>query len=44
MHIKQFLDEHSDKRTTANRCKRLFSTPATTVATKRQATYWGMTA
>jgi len=26
MHIKQFLDDHSDKPTTANRCKRLFST------------------
>lgn len=26
MHIKQFLDEQSDKPSTANRCKRLFST------------------
>ena len=26
MHIKQFLEDHSDKPTTANRCKRLFST------------------
>lgn len=26
MHIRQFLDDHSDKPTTANRCKRLFST------------------
>lgn len=26
MHIKQFLSDHSDKPTTANRCKRLFST------------------
>lgn len=26
MHIRQFLDAHSDKKTTANRCKRLFST------------------
>lgn len=25
-HIKQFLDKHKDKPTTANRCKRLFST------------------
>lgn len=26
MHIRQFLDDHEDKPTTANRCKRLFST------------------
>jgi integrase len=26
VHIRQFLDRHSDKPTTANRCKRLFST------------------
>lgn len=26
MHIKQFLDGHADKPTTANRCKRVFST------------------
>jgi integrase len=26
MHIRQFLEDHSDKPTTANRCKRLFST------------------
>jgi len=26
MHIRQFLDKHKDKATTANRCKRLFST------------------
>lgn len=26
MHIKKFLDKHADKPTTANRCKRLFST------------------
>lgn len=26
MHIQQFLDDHRDKPTTANRCKRLFST------------------
>ncbi len=26
MHIKQFLNKHKDKATTANRCKRLFST------------------
>ncbi len=26
LHIKKFLDKHSDKKTTANRCKRLFST------------------
>lgn len=26
MHIRQFLDKHKDKPTTANRCKRLFST------------------
>ena len=26
MHIRQFLDRHRDKPTTANRCKRLFST------------------
>lgn len=37
MHIKQFLDEHSDKPTTANRCKRLFSTMW------NQARGWGYT-
>jgi integrase len=26
MHIRQFLDDHADKPTTANRCKRVFST------------------
>lgn len=26
MHIRQFLTKHADKKTTANRCKRLFST------------------
>lgn len=26
MHIKEFLKKHADKKTTANRCKRLFST------------------
>ena len=26
MHVRQFLDDHADKPTTANRCKRLFST------------------
>jgi hypothetical protein len=35
MHFKQFLDEHSDKPTTANRYKRLFSTIC------NQARGWG---
>jgi site-specific recombinase XerD len=26
MHIRQFLDDHADKPTTSNRCKRVFST------------------
>lgn len=37
MHIRQFLDRHSDKPTTANRCKRLFSTMW------NQARGWGYT-
>jgi hypothetical protein len=26
VHIRQFLDDHADKPTTANQCKRVFST------------------
>lgn len=37
MHIQQFLDDHDDKPTTANRCKRLFSTMW------NQARGWGYT-
>jgi integrase len=37
MHIRQFLDAHADKKTTANRCKRLFSTMW------NQARGWGYT-
>lgn len=37
LHIRQFLDAHSDKKTTANRCKRLFSTMW------NQARGWGYT-
>jgi len=37
VHIRQFLDGHSDKKTTANRCKRLFSTMW------NQARGWGYT-
>nr|WP_267876656.1 tyrosine-type recombinase/integrase [Massilia genomosp. 1] len=37
MHIRQFLDRHADKPTTANRCKRVFSTMW------NQARGWGYT-